>query len=1119
MIPAPPESLGLSGNSLLEALRASEGERDEPFADSQGILDDFTRRWGRGEIRGAADYLARLGVADQPLAIQLIYREYCLAELAGWQPDPATYLDRFPEHRPVLERVFALHRNCTASRLADLPGDLDGGDPLPEVGHEIGPYVLRRELGRGSFARVFLAEQSDLENRHVVVKVSTRPTREPWLLARARHANIVEILTHADVDDGAFQLICMPFLGGATLAAVLSYRRGLRRHRASRGDLLRDLDAVAAPEYAEVNATHPARELLTRLTDPAALAWIAARLAEALDHAIRRDVAHGDVKPSNILLTAHGTPMLLDFNLAQDWSLRESTGAIADPGGTLAYMAPERLRAIALVSSPAGHPGLDPPRPRSADDRGADGPHSADLYSLGMVLLEALTEAPPTLVEPSQPAERARDFRELAAAYAAARERGADDVIRAAESASARPIHPGLRAILGRCLAARPSDRYRRGQELAEDLDRWRADLPLAYTPEPLWGQAIPRRIRSNRKALVAAAIVVMAGVLASSAASFKSQEVLHAEKRAQAEGKLDHLFDAVDSGLFRSRPGRPDLADSYVSPLETATRVLNEYRVFADADWRQGDDVQSLPTPAREELESCILEQALRYCHAIETRPGSSPDDRPLAILLLDRVDTNPPLQALAAWRRRLLTSLDEGGPLEEPARDSSRARPDAGARADKPSPRVSSASSWLNHYLLGVAAELEGETDVKASPGDTTPATHPGDAARGPSRPGHEGSKRAVEQYDRMIALRPDSFWGHYRAAAACSRLGRWADAVGHLERCCSLRPQNGALHAQLASVLRHQGRLDEALWECDRALELAPDHAEFYRSRALVRAGLGQMPALERDLERFEQLAGILARDPIAAAHTRTQADPRPGTLPASRRVADLGTGRGAWIHAPGPATSAEGPDEDDLDARIELAAAIRKAGAFNLEARELTKILALDPEHLGARCARMINKLETQHFDGARCDLDIVLGHASLDDFLSSDAENLKLFARYAWKFADRDRIDDACRIADRLEAITYELKESRGLAHFTKALALSTKARSNADQIQTVVKHLLYAYWANPRYVEWYRQAKTFDPVRKQIDPGLDLIKDLRPGDFERDHYTAPALKQPGYLRE
>jgi eukaryotic-like serine/threonine-protein kinase len=94
-----------------------------------------------------------------------------------------------------------------------------------------------------------LAEQTNLENRLVVLKVSTRVTREPWLLARVRHAHIVEIVSHASVDDGALHLICMPFWGGATLAAVLGARRERGRAPSTGRDLLADLDSAAAPEY------------------------------------------------------------------------------------------------------------------------------------------------------------------------------------------------------------------------------------------------------------------------------------------------------------------------------------------------------------------------------------------------------------------------------------------------------------------------------------------------------------------------------------------------------------------------------------------------------------------------------------------------------------------------------------------------------------------------------------------------------------------------------------------------------------------------------------------------------------------------------------------------------
>ena len=242
-------------------------------------------------------------------------------------------------------------RNCSTGSSRNR-----GGDSFPQPGDDIGPFLLFRELGRGGFARVYLAGQADLENRLVVVKLSTRSTREPWLLARVRHAHIVEILSHAVVDDGAFQLICMPFMGGATLSAVLVHRRQVPCARPLPGELLRVLDLVSAPEYSGASTKRPAREILGALPDAHAFAWITARLADALDHAFCRGVAHGDVKPSNILMTADGNPMLLDFNLAQDWSLTADGRALEEVGGTLAYMAPERLRAI--VSGRASLPEL-----------------------------------------------------------------------------------------------------------------------------------------------------------------------------------------------------------------------------------------------------------------------------------------------------------------------------------------------------------------------------------------------------------------------------------------------------------------------------------------------------------------------------------------------------------------------------------------------------------------------------------------------------------------------------------------------------------------------------------------------------------------------------------------
>ena len=129
------------------------------------MIDTFTEAWERGEAPVVEDYLHHLDPADSQGAVELIYREYCLAEADGRGPDPSLYLARFPQHREALERLLQLHGECPTSLLGRWFKPPAAEADLPEAGDSIGPYLLRRELGRGSFARVFLAEEADLENR------------------------------------------------------------------------------------------------------------------------------------------------------------------------------------------------------------------------------------------------------------------------------------------------------------------------------------------------------------------------------------------------------------------------------------------------------------------------------------------------------------------------------------------------------------------------------------------------------------------------------------------------------------------------------------------------------------------------------------------------------------------------------------------------------------------------------------------------------------------------------------------------------------------------------------------------------------------------------------------
>jgi serine/threonine protein kinase len=1086
-----------------------------PSLEFQGILDDFTERWQRGEPSSAEEYLARLDSVDPRLAVSLIYREYCLAELAEDRPEPTAFVARFPQYQARLERLFALHRQCESSQLRQWTEPSLEEDSLPEPGDEIGPYILKRELGRGSFARVFLAEQADLANRYVVVKVSTGPSREPWLLAKARHANIVEILSHASVDDGAFQLICMPFLGGATLSAVLSERRRSYRARGCRGGFLNDLDEVAAAEYQGANAARPARELLRSLSDAQAMAWITARLAEALDHASTQDVAHGDVKPSNILLTADGTPMLLDFNLAHDWSLCDAGRPAVDPGGTFAYMAPERLRAIALTGSLASSSAMDPSNlAQDGHWRPAD-PHRADIYSLGMVLLEGLTlKAPPPAAADQGWQERgARGPRELAASYASFRERGAPEVIRAAMASGGGPIPPALRSILEQCLASRPEQRYRRATELAEDLDRWRTDRPLAYADEPFWTHTLPRSMRRNRRVLSTAALAILVSVLT----TFVMLEKSRSTGRDRALHLLARSWDNTESGAFHfQRPGliRPQNPND-PKVLATAVSALKDYDVFKDENWRQKDAIQTLPTQDREDLELWLMEQAFRYCRALEQR-ASSPDEWLSALTIIKNVNSKLYLEAFDELRDVLISKLGQrvmDDAASEGLRDN---RPDHEARSGSEAPQ-GVAPPWLNEFFLGLAAELDDETGVKSSPAAAgrqdlksadrvklayqclPPVLHEAyfvTSGIGLNRSGVPGSRIALRHYLQALEINPGSFWAHYRAAVVCFRIEQWGEATNHLERCQKRRPNNPMIPAILASCLCEQGRSDAALQACDRALELAPDHAEFFRTRAFIRATQGQTQEVESDIERFEVHSRFLSRSIFHASPARGMGEPRPTTVNPLQVGLDIGQTQRFTDHPGDPMVENEILDPDDLDARAVLAAAIHKAGGRVIAAAELDKIFVVAPDQLRARLTHMMQELEEHHWDAARADLDVVLDHSELNDYLGSKPKNSTILVDAARQFAIGGMARDALRIADKLVRTSVEMGLLRGRFHFTRAEVMSVAARTDPAILPRAARQLTYSYHANSRFKEWYRQDKLFDPVRVQIDAIIEQLPDL-----------------------
>ncbi|MDR3634074.1 MAG: serine/threonine protein kinase, partial [Isosphaeraceae bacterium] len=214
------------------AWRGSAGRRPEP----DDFLDDafpgarlallraeLTLRWETGDHAGADWYRRRYPDLDDETLVALVYEEFCLREEEQGEPDPAEYLARYPSLAPRLRRVFDIHGlvgSCPTT--LSYHGANAVAVPFPEAGQTIAGFHLVAELGRGAFARVFLARERQLADRPVALKVARTGTREPQTLARLQHTHIVPVYSYRTDPATGLHLLCMPYFSRVTLAQLLA---------------------------------------------------------------------------------------------------------------------------------------------------------------------------------------------------------------------------------------------------------------------------------------------------------------------------------------------------------------------------------------------------------------------------------------------------------------------------------------------------------------------------------------------------------------------------------------------------------------------------------------------------------------------------------------------------------------------------------------------------------------------------------------------------------------------------------------------------------------------------------------------------------------------------------
>ena len=306
----------------------------------------------------------------------------------------------------LLKENFEVEVEASAEVFEGVIGEAD----VPDKEWRLGNYEILEEIGRGGMGVIYRARQR-YSGRIVALKrvvsyhadsheTLARFRREAEAAASLDHPNILPVYEVSETEDGV-PFFSMKFATGGSLRTGAS---GLRR-------------------------------------GPRECARLMSKIARAIEYAHTYGILHRDLQPGNILLDAHGEPLVSDFGLAKWLDEESDLTRTLTTFGTPGYIAPEQAEGATF------------------------GP-AADIYSLGAILFNLLASRPPFI--------------------------GANalSVIRQAAATPApklRSFIPSLdrdlEIIVARCLERDPKARYQTAGALAEDLERWLERRPIIAQP------------------------------------------------------------------------------------------------------------------------------------------------------------------------------------------------------------------------------------------------------------------------------------------------------------------------------------------------------------------------------------------------------------------------------------------------------------------------------------------------------------------------------------------------------------------------------------------------------------------------------------------------------------
>jgi len=837
--------------------------------DGPDLVSAF-QAWGRAGGRPLAEILVERGAlepSDRDALGPMVDRH--VARHGG---DPAASLAALTATVGI---ALDLRRAAAADKdtLSHLGGD--GTDPLatvtvrpPTPAPPVVRYRKVRDHARGGLGVVFVARDEEL-NREVAIKeIRGRRADEPESQARflleaeitggLEHPGIVPVYGLGRYDDGRPYYAMRLIRGESLKRAIAAFH------------------AATAPKDDPGARALGLQKLLRRFLD----------VCDAVAYAHSRGVLHRDLKPENVMVGRFGETLVVDWGLAKAVGRPGDDGRGQTPGST-PTLRPSGGPAGTRVGSVIGTPGYR--SPEQAAGRGDLLGPASDVYSLGATLYTLLTARVPFAgKDPVAALRRAR----------------AGEFPRPREAAPW--LDPALEAVCLKAMSLRPADRYPSPRALADDLERWRADEPVAAHREPFARRA-RRWARRHRTAVTttaatAAVAAALLGLLAWSA--------------------LDRRRHADAAGLATLAPAEQQLGGisrATGDPARWAEAVAEARRAEAQLD--SGGGSAAVRARARAALAALQAGQAERQAAILaEGRDRRMVADLEEARLRRANIkhghfDDEAMTRAIDAAFRSHGIDVTSLAPEEAAARvRSSRIAGDLiaaleeWATSHRPEPHGARLEA-----ILRAAVSDPGHMAIRDSIARRDWAglrrLIQGQGARRGLGPGLRTAFAALCRSDPAGSLplleairreNPGEFWINLDLGMAYrnARPPRPAEAVRCLTAAVAVRPDTPGAHVALGNALRTRDD-DAAVAEFREAIRLRPDYAQAHGNLGLALRARGDIDGTVAEFREAARLEPDLAEARIGLGNALSDKGDDDAALAEFREAARLRPDL-AWAH---------------------------------------------------------------------------------------------------------------------------------------------------------------------------------------------------------------------------